>query len=66
MWFWAGHINHLKYVRWTSSVTYWRPYDNKRQGDKPRSGEATSPGQILEGHDLAEDSARQANLEATC
>ena len=30
---WAGHINRLKYDRWTSRVTTWRPYDKKiRQG----------------------------------
>ena len=28
--------------------------------------EERRPGQILEGHDLAEDSARQANMETAC
>ena len=35
--------------------------DDKR--DQPNGGETTSPGQILERHDMAEDSTIQANLE---
>ena len=32
-WSWAGHINRLKYDRWTTRVTTWRQYDKKiRQG----------------------------------
>ena len=34
-WSWAGHINRLKYDRWTSRVTTWRPYDNKRLQGRP-------------------------------
>ena len=62
-WSWAGHINRLKYDRWTSrgTATSWRPYDKKR-----RQAEVRRPGQILEGHDMAEDSTRLANLETAC
>ena len=34
-WSWAGHINRLKDVRWTSHVTTWRPYDKKRRQGRP-------------------------------
>ena len=34
-WSWAGHINRLKYDRWTSRVTTWRPYDKKRRQGRP-------------------------------
>ena len=35
------------------------------KGDQPSGGE-TNTGQILERHDLVEDSTRQANLETAC
>ena len=122
-WSWAGHINRLKDVRWTSRVTTWRPYDKKRRQGRPakrwRDGrgqksyiynqhskkhkmvlcrayqppqrrpmdlacyhletiwhEKTTretsqamerrPGQLLERHDMAEDSTIQGNLETAC
>ena len=34
-WSWARHITRLKYDRWTSRVTTWRPYDNKRRQGRP-------------------------------
>ena len=34
-WSWAEHINHVKYGRWTTRVTTWRPYDKKRRQGRP-------------------------------
>ncbi len=31
----AGHINRIKDVRWTSSVTTWGPYGTKRRQGRP-------------------------------
>ena len=64
-WSWAGHINRLKDDRWTSRVTTWRQYDKKRRQGRPAK-RWRRPGQILEGHDLAENSTRQVNLETAC
>ena len=36
------------------------------KGDQPSGGETTWPGQILERHDMAEDSTRHGNLETAC
>ena len=66
-WSWAGHINSLKDNPWASRVITWRPYDKKiRQGRPAKQAVERRPGQILERHDLAEDSTRQANLETAC
>ena len=63
-WSWAGHINRLNDDRWTSRVTTWRPYDKKRR--ETSQAVERRPGQILERHDMAEDSTRQGHLETTC
>ena len=34
-WSWAGHISRLKDNRWTSRVTTWRTYDEKRRHGRP-------------------------------
>ena len=34
-WCLAGHINRVKDDRWTLRVTTWRPYDKKRQQERP-------------------------------
>ena len=36
------------------------------RGDQSNEGETTCMGKLLEGHDLAEDSTIQANLETAC
>ena len=42
-WSWAGHVNRLKYDRWTSRVTTWRPYMTRKddKGDQPSGGETS-------------------------
>ena len=62
---WAGHINHLKDDRWTSSVTTLGPLWQEKTR-KTSQAVKRRPGQILERHDLAEDSTSQANLEEAC
>ena len=64
IWSWAGHNSRLKYDRWTSRITTWHMTRKDDKGDQPSGGETTW--KILQRHDLAEDSARQANLETTC
>ena len=61
-WSWAGHINRLKDDRWTSRVTTWRPYDNLEKTTRETSQAAAERrhGQILERHDMAEDSTRRS------
>ena len=65
-WSWAGHINRLKDNRWTSRVTTWRPYDKEKTTRDTSQAAERRPGQILELHDMAEDSTRQGNLETAC
>ena len=65
-WSWAGHINRLKDDRWTSRVTTWRPYDKKKTSRETSQAVERQPGQILERHDMAEDSTIQGHLETTC
>ena len=52
-----GHINRFKYDRWTSRVNNCRLYDKKIRQRRPDKRWRD---------DLAKDSARQANLNATC
>ena len=61
-WSWAGHINRLKDDRWTSRVTAWLEKTTRETSQAVDR----RPGQILERHDMAEDSTRQGNLETTC
>ena len=60
--FWECHINRLKDEIWSSRITTWKSYMTRETSHAVKR----RPGQILEGHDLAEDNARQANLEAAC
>ena len=59
---WVWHIDRLKDAWWTSRVTTWRPQDKRpcSQAVERR------PGQILERHDMAENSTRRASMEVTC
>ena len=65
-WSWAGHTNRLKDDRWTLRVTTWRPYDKEKTTRETSQAAERRPGQMLERHDLAEDSTRHANLETAC
>ena len=65
-WSWAGHIKRLKDDRWTSRVTTWRPYDKQIQQEDQPLKRWIDDLDMLERHDMAEDSTRQANLETVC
>ena len=65
-WSWAGHVNRLKDNRWTSRATTWRPFANKRRQGRLAKRWRDAPGQILERHDMAEDSTIQGYLETAC
>ena len=51
----------LPYARktWPSSITIWTPYDRKRTRGRPTKQTRRIP----DGHHMAEDSARKADLE---
>ena len=53
-WYWAKHINCIKYVRMTSRVITWRPHTTRKHGKME-----IRHGHILEQH-MAEDCARYA------
>ena len=63
----AVHIDRLKHGRWTSRVTTWRPYYIiKQQENTSQENSQTMErrhGHKMVGHDLAEDSTRQANMK---
>ena len=65
-WSWARHINPLKDNRWTSRVTTWRPYSQEKTTRETSQAVERRPEQILERHDMADDSTRQGNLETAC
>ena len=66
-WSWAGHINRLKDKRWISRATMHLEtiWQEKTTRETSQAVERR-PGQILERHDMAEDSTIQGNLETAC
>ena len=55
-------ISNVTLTKWS---TTWRPHHkNIEKGNQPSGGETL--GQILERHDLTEDSTREGNLEVRC
>ena len=65
-WSLARHINRVKHDRWTSRVTTWRPLCQENTTRETSQAVERRPGQILERHNLADDSTRLANLETAC
>ena len=65
-WSWAEHIDRLKDERCTSRVTNLITYDTTKMTKETSQAVERRPWQILEAHNLGEDSERQANLEAAC
>ena len=65
-WIWAEHVSRVQDNRWTSCITIWKPYEGKQSWKDQRDDGERWTRQVLEGHHLAEDSARKADVEMAC
>ena len=70
-WIWTGHVSRIRANQWISRITNWKAYEEKQSKRKPvrRRRDRETMGirttQVLEEHHLAEDSARQRDLDIT-
>ena len=64
-WTWAGHVSRIRDNRWTLRIITWKPYERKRQRKAGEKLERRTR-RLLQSYYLADDSARQTDVEAAC